>query len=216
MCLQCGRPFPSRLGASVSRVCRICANGLYGFDVARSFARYDATMQRLVTLLKYSPVAPLGSWLALQMEQIVRQEPAFQKASCVIAVPLDRGRLRERGYNQAELIARPLASRLGLPLATNFLLRLRSRPPRLKLSRRERWETVRGAFQAPGGGRVDKSHILLVDDVLTSGATLDACARALRLAGAGAVYAVTVARVVPAGEPSASGEPIQPTEHLLY
>lgn len=216
MCLQCGRPFPPSFAGAPSRVCRLCANGLYGFDFARSFARYDSTMQRLVTLLKYSPVAPLGKWLALQMEQVVRLYPICQKASCVVAVPLDRSRMRERGYNQAELIARPLAHRLGLPMANNFLLRLRSRPPHLKLTRRERWETVRGAFQAHGGGRVDKSHVLLVDDVLTSGATLDACARALRSAGAEAVYAITVARVIPAGEPAALGQPAQPTEHPLY
>lgn len=197
-------------------MCRLCANGLYGFDLARSLALYDSTMQRLVTLLKYSPVAPLGKWLALQMEQVVRLAPAFQKASCVVAVPLDRSRMRERGYNQVELIARPLARRLGLPLATNLLSRLRPRPPRLKLSRRERWDTVRGAFQARGDGRVDKSHILLVDDVLTSGATLDACARALRAVGAEAVYAITVARVIPAGESAPLGQPAQPPEHLLY
>jgi competence protein ComFC len=205
LCRRCGRPFPSVFDAEALRLCRACVRGLYGFDLARSFARYDPTMQRLVTLLKYSPAAPLGSWLAGQLDPIIRAETAFEKVTHVVPVPLDRKRLRERGYNQAELIARPLAKRLGLPIATDLLIRLRSRPARLKLSRRERWETVRGAFQARQNGGVDKSHILLVDDVLTSGATLDACARALRSAGAEAIYAVTVARVMPQGEPDAPG-----------
>ena len=109
----------------------------------------------------------------------------------------ERERQRERGYNQAELIARPLARRLNRPISTDVLRRLHPRPPKLKLSRRERWETVRGAFEVPAAARVDRSCILLVDDVLTSGATLDACARALRSAGAAAVHAVTVARVLP-------------------
>lgn len=208
VCRQCGRPFPSGPsghGGGAAPVCRACAAGLYHFDLARSFARYDPAMERILTLLKYSPAKPLACWLACQIEPIVRAEPAFEKVDSVVPVPLDRGRLRQRGYNQAELIARPLAGRLGLPLTANLLRRLRPRPPRLKLSRRERWETVRGAFQAKPGREVDRAHILLVDDVLTSGATLDACASALYSAGAEAVYAVTVARVLPRGEIDSPG-----------
>jgi competence protein ComFC len=204
-CRQCGRPFPPVRGREASSVCRACARGLYHFDIGRSLARYDATVQRLVTLLKYRPVSPLSAWLAAQIEPIVRAEPAFGKATRVVPVPLDRTRLRQRGYNQAELIARPLAKRLNLPLDSHLLERLHPRPPKLKLSRRERWETVRGAFQARRGAQVDRSHILLVDDVMTSGATLDACARALRSAGAEAVYTVTVARVLPAWELASTG-----------
>ena len=181
-------------------MCHACARGLYHFDLARSFAQYDRTMERVILLLKYSPAKPLASWLARQIEPIVRAEPVLHEVNCVAPVPLDRSRLRHRGYNQAELIARPLAARLGLPLATNLLRRLHPRPARLKLSRRQRWETVRGAFQAEPRGKIDRSHILLIDDVMTSGATLDACARVLRSAGAEAVYAVTVARVLPAWE----------------
>jgi ComF family protein len=205
ICRQCGRGFPAVFHPQASPLCHACALGLYRFDVARSFARYDSTMQRIVTLLKYSPAAPLGSWFARQLEPIVRAEDFLPKVSWVAPVPLDRSRLRQRGYNQAELIARPLADRLGLPLATGLLRRLRPRPARQKLSQRERWETVRGAFVAARGAQVDRSHILLVDDVMTSGATLDACAKALRSAGAEAVYAVTVARVLPSGEPASSG-----------
>lgn len=205
VCRQCGRPLPAVFRVEVLPICHACARGLYRFDLARSFAQYDSTMQRVITLLKYSPAAPLGSWLARQIEPIIGAEPFLRKVNWVAPVPLDRTRLRQRGYNQAELIARPLASRLGLPLATDLLRRLRSRPARQKLSRRERWETVRGAFEAGPAGRVDRSHILLVDDVMTSGATLDACARALRSGGAEAVYAVTVARVLPYGEAAPSG-----------
>ncbi len=203
MCPKCGRPFPPLGGGVSDRLCRACALGLYHFDLARSFARYDAEMERILLLLKYEPVTPLAGWLAARLEQVARAEPALGDVDCIVPVPLDRKRLRERGYNQAELIARPLAKRLGKPLATGLLRRLRSRPPKLKLSRRERWDTVRGAFEAEAAGRVDRSRVLLVDDVLTSGATLDACARALRSAGFTAIYAVTVARVLPRWEPAA-------------
>jgi ComF family protein len=206
LCRACGRPLPPAAAAFAAPVCHACRHGLYHFDLARSFAIYDSPMERILLLLKYDPLVPLAAWFAARIEEVVHAEPALAEVDWIVPVPLDRHRLRERGYNQAELIARPLARRLGLPLATDLLRRLRSRPPKLKLSRRERWETVRGAFEAFGSGRVDSSRILLLDDVLTSGATLDACARALRTAGAAAVHAVTVARVLPRAELAASGD----------
>lgn len=206
VCHACGRPLPPAAADFAAPVCHACRRGLYHFHLARSFALYDGPMERILLLLKYDPIAPLAAWFAARIEEVVRAEPSLAEVDCIVPVPLDRHRLRQRGYNQAELIARPLARRLALPLATDLLRRLRSRQPKLKLSRRERWETVRGAFVAADGGRVDSSRILLLDDVLTSGATLDACARALRSAGAATVHAVTVARVLPRGEFAASGD----------
>jgi ComF family protein len=115
----------------------------------------------------------------------------------VVPVPLHPSRERERGYNQAELIARPLARRLNLKMATYLLVRTRPRPAKSILTLKERWESVRGAYETRTGAKVDKLRILLVDDVFTTGATLDACAKALREAGAASVHGVTVARVVP-------------------
>jgi ComF family protein len=204
LCLMCGRPFSPAAATVAEPICHDCVRNLYHFDLARSFARYDSAMEHILLLLKYDPVAPLATWLAARLEEVVRSEPALAEVDWIVPIPLDRGRLRQRGYNQAELIARPLARSLGRPLATDLLRRLRSRPPKLKLSRRERWDTVRGAFEASSPARVDRSRILLVDDVLTSGATLDACAHALLSAGAAAVHAVTVARVPPRGEFAAS------------
>lgn len=199
-CRDCGRPFPPILASSVSPVCHACLRHAYRFDLARNFAYYDDNMVRLLTLLKHEPAAPLAAWFAERIEEVVRAEPAVGEVDWVIPVPLDRTRFRERGYNQAELIARPLASRLRRPLSTRLLRRLHPRPPKLKLSRRERWETVRGAFEVPPRTQLTNARVLLVDDVLTSGATLDACARALRSAGAATVRAVTVARVLPRWE----------------
>lgn len=203
VCARCGRPFPPG-AAATALLCHACRRGLYRFDLARSFARYDRAAERVVTLLKYSAIEPLGAWLAARLAEVAGEEPALAEVDFIVPVPLDKARLRQRGYNQAELIARPLAERLGLPLRPHVLRRLRPRPNKLKLSRRERWETVRGAFETQPGIRVDRARILLVDDVLTSGATLDACARALRGAGAAAIQAITVARVAPSWEPVAA------------
>jgi ComF family protein len=115
-------------------------------------------------------------------------------------VPAHVARLWERGYNQAELIAKPLARSLGLPCRSYLLVRSRPRPDKLRLSLRERWRSVHGAYTMRNGMRVDNLRVLLVDDVLTTGATLDACSRALRKAGASKVVALTVARAIPRWE----------------
>jgi competence protein ComFC len=112
----------------------------------------------------------------------------------VVPVPLHRRQERERGYNQADLIARPLARGLGLPYWAVRLVRTRPRPDNNLLSPPERGESVRGAFATRAGSRVDNLRVLLVDDVMTTGATLDACGKVLRQAGAKAVIGLTVTR----------------------
>lgn len=199
-CEKCGRPFASLYaGASRNPLCHLCRRGVYDFDLARSFAAYDDAMVRAVTLMKYNAIAPLGNWFAARLAELLARQPLTLSPDAVVPVPLHAARLRERGFNQAELIARPLARQLKLPLNAALLVRTRPRPNRLKLSRKERWRTVRGAYAVREGVEVDNLRLLLVDDVYTTGATLDACSRALRRAGAAVVVGVTVARVMPPG-----------------
>ena len=198
LCSQCGRPIVSAAvtdGTSLPR-CHLCRNGVYGFDMARSFGAYTPRMARAILLLKYSDVSPLGAWFARFLLAIVEREPRDFVADAVVPVPLDQGRRRERGYNQAELIARPLARLLHIPFCSYLLVRTRPRPNQIRLTRRERWETVRGAYATRQGAKVDKLRVLLVDDVFTTGATLDACSRALKRAGAARVVGLTVARAL--------------------
>ena len=198
ICRKCGRPFVSPLAGLVAHPqCRLCRKGTYAFDLARSYGAYDLPMVRAILLLKYSCVTPLGKWFAGRLAEVAAREPEAFAADVVVPIPLHRTRLRERGYNQAELIAQPLARRLGLPCRSELLARTKPRPDKLRLTRHERWETVRGAYAIREGAQVDNLRVLLVDDVFTSGATLDACARALRRAGATKVLGLTVARVVP-------------------
>jgi predicted amidophosphoribosyltransferase len=96
------------------------------------------------------------------------------------AVPLHRQRLREGGFNQVGLVGRPLAKRLRIPFRPILLMRARPRAEKHLLDYDERWEAVRGAFAMKGEGWVDNSRILLLDDVMTTGGTLDACGKALR------------------------------------
>jgi ComF family protein len=182
-------------------LCRLCRAKTFAFARARNWASYNATLTAAVMLLKYEEVTRLGDFFAVRLAELhnrlVREDAARWKADVVVPVPLHAERRRERGYNQVDMIARPLAKKLRLPFRPYLLARTRPRPARLVLSRTEHWESVRNAYATREGLRVDKLRILLVDDVMTTGATLDACSRALRKAGAGEVVGLTVARVVP-------------------
>ena len=198
MCQGCGRPFVSPLAAdAIQPRCRLCRQDFFAFERARSFGIYDDALSSAIVLLKYEGVKHLGEWFANRLAEMVETDPIGPSADIVVPVPLHPDRLRERGYNQAELIARPLARRLGLKFGSYLLVRTRPRPPQLVLSRTERWTSVRGAYATRAGASVDNLRILLVDDVLTTGATLDSCSRALRKAGAKSIVALTVARVLP-------------------
>lgn len=202
ICDVCGRPLAALPAVEGERfVCPPCRGAAetkrgFQFDHARSYAAYESVLVRAVVLLKFEQMEPLAQWFAERLADLVRRQGDALAADVVVPVPLHRDRERERGYNQADLIARPLARLLRLPYRSVLLVRTRPRPDKLHLSLKERWETVRGAFAARPGSRVDNLRVLLVDDVMTTGATLDACARALRLAGAKSVVGLTVARAV--------------------
>ena len=131
----------------------------------------------------------------------MKEQGSALAADVVVPVPLHRQRERERGYNQAALLSQP---RLRLPHKAVLLMRTRARPEKQILTLEERWESVRGAFATHPGSQVDNLRVLLLDDVLTTGATLDACARALLEAGAKSVVGLTVARAARNPLPSSS------------
>lgn len=198
ICCGCGRYFPSGVAADTpAPKCQLCRREVYSFDRARSFAIYENETVRAITVLKHQPILPLGHWFARQLAEMVLAWDEGIFPDVVVPVPLHASRQKERGYNQADLIARPLAQRLGLPYLPHALIRTRPRPNKLRLTRKERWRVVRGAYSTREGRQVDNLRVLLVDDVFTTGATLDACSRALRKAGAVRVAAITAARVVP-------------------
>lgn len=198
ICRVCGIPLPTFIsGNDELRVCPECQSRKYGFDCVRSFALYDRAVVKAILLLKFERMEPLGAWFAARLAEVVEREGQLLDADVVVPVPLHRIREKERGYNQAELLAKPLAKRLKWPCQPVLLMRTRPRPEKRLLSLDERWASVRGAFATCPGARVDNRRVLLVDDVLTTGATLDACSRVLRDAGASSVVGLTVARAIP-------------------
>ena len=177
-------------------LCEQCRDDTYHFDCARSFARYEDSLVRAIVLLKFEEMDPLADWFADRLAEVVQQAPLDLPAEVIVPVPLHKDRHRERGFNQAELLSKRLARRLRLSHQGVLLVRKRPRPNKLLLTNRERWEAVRGAFATRPGSQVDNKRVLLVDDVMTTGATLDACAKALREAGATSVAGLTVARAI--------------------
>lgn len=144
-------------------------------------------------LLKYHNLKALAPSLARLMAAHYSLHPV--PAEAIVPVPLHRSRLRQRGYNQAELLAQGLREELGLPLVLGWLERPRAGLPQARTpSREQRWLNTTGAFKV-----VDRSpakSVLLVDDVCTTGATLNACAAALKGAGASRVWGLTLAREI--------------------
>lgn len=131
-------------------------------------------------MLKFERIEPLGVWFAERLAEIVRREPEALAADVVVPVPLHRQRERERGYNQADLIAKASGSTPAAAVPGCFAGAYPSPPGQAPASLTERWESVRGAFATRQCSQVDNLRVLLVDDVMTTGATLDACARAAR------------------------------------
>jgi len=169
-----------------------CRSRLRSLTRLRSAVAYEGPVEHAVHRFKYE------GWrrLAIPLAQLMAERLAVEglAARLVIAVPLHPARLRQRGYNQAELLARELLKRMVLPAAKGELVRTRPTPPQVGRDRLRRFENVKDAFSWHGAG-LEGDSILLVDDVATTGATLDACASALRAAGSGPVTGVSIARV---------------------
>jgi ComF family protein len=160
----------------------------------RSAAAYEGPLEQALHRFKYEGWRALAPALTGLVADRLPRPAETTGPAWLLAVPLHRRRLRERGYNQSELLARELRRRWDLPGAPGRLVRLRDTPPQVGLDRPGRRQNVAGAF-GWAGPNLAGTPIVLVDDVATTGSTLEACARAMRAAGAGRIVAVTVARV---------------------
>jgi ComF family protein len=167
------------------------------FDRLRAAVAYGEIARKVVLKLKYSGRPGLAETLARFMLRHLPEVEGGERA-LLVPVPLHRWRIWKRGYNQAALIASALAKRSGLAVAPDILRRTRATPPLKGLGRRERALAVRGAFEVTEEGRKTLAgrHVVLVDDVFTSGATAGACAQALKRGGAQSVAILCWARVV--------------------
>ena len=191
VCDRCGDPLPTWRVHSLSlAVCARCRRRASAVDRARTVGEYTGALRTIVHALKYDARRSLARPLAALMRQ--RGALLFDGAVCAVPVPLHASRRRHRGFNQSA----DLAGHLGVPVV-HALRRIRATATQAALPAAQRHRNVRDAFAATRGARaLAGATVLLVDDVSTTGATLDACARALKKAGVSEVRALTAARVV--------------------
>lgn len=193
-CERLGIPFAYDPGPGVLSMEAIADPPAY--HRARAAVRYDEIARKLVHSLKYGDrldLAPTaGRWMARAGSALLAD------ADALVPVPLHWRRLWARRFNQSAVLARAIAEVSGVPVADNALKRVKATAQQVGLSQKERASNVQGAFQVPPEGRalVKGRRLVLIDDVLTSGATADACARSLLRAGASGVDVVVFARVV--------------------
>jgi ComF family protein len=192
LCDGCGAPFPHDQGEAR---CPACLQRPRAFDRARAACLYDDASRHAVLQFKHADRTELAPLFARWISRAARE--LIAEAEIVMPVPMRPFRLFRRRYNQAAEIARPLARLTGLAYLPDSLRRIRDTDTQGGKSGVARRRNVAAAFAVPEGqvGRVRGRRVLLIDDVLTTGATAEACARALKLAGAAAVYVAVVARV---------------------
>jgi ComF family protein len=191
-CRRCGMPFEGAITTSFE--CANCAETELHFSHARSAAATRDPLLEIIHRYKYQRALWFEPFLAQLLIEAAGPELAGQSWDGIVPVPLYPAKQREREFNQAERLARRLSAATGIPLETKLLRRVLPTRSQTQLSREERAENVRHAFAMRKRQEVKGRRIVLVDDVMTTGATTSACARVLRRAGAAEVCVWTVAR----------------------
>jgi ComF family protein len=187
-CPRCGKPQASGI------VCPSCWQRPTGIDGIRSPFRFDEVIRKAIHELKYRNLKAISPCLAELLADYLKENPLPGEA--LVGVPLHPRRLRERGYNQSSLIAAELGKRIGLPVIEDCLIRVKQAQPQVRaVDVEDRRRNVADAFVCRDE-KVSGKQIILIDDVCTSGATLESCAAALKNKGAASVRGLTLAREI--------------------
>jgi ComF family protein len=192
MCSRCGDPVDGRVYHSYR--CSWCTSGRIHFERARSALVYNGTAKRAIQQFKYNAFLSLADDFCEYLNACVKTHYSDVVIDAVVPVPLHGKRQRERSFNQSEVLGRRLAQRLRTPFHGGCLIRCKYTGSQTELNARQRRANVKGAFRVRRKERVQERSILLVDDVMTTGATTNECARVLKGAGAVEVNVVTVGR----------------------
>ena len=194
VCLKCGIPFNSVMGSD--HLCGTCLTSKVYFTKARAVGVYEGVLQEAIHRLKYNKKTLLAKPLGALMMGSHLGSIDFKSYDFLIPVPLHFKRLRERGFNQALFLARYIGKRYGIPIDYMSLKRIKWESPQINLSKEERERNVKGVFSLSNESGFRDKSILLVDDVYTSGATVNECARVLTKAETFRVDVLTLCRAV--------------------
>lgn len=191
-CRICGDPVDGTV--NIEYTCSSCNNRRPFFTAARSAARYSGPLENAIQAFKYANMTHLSADFTLFLSACVATHYAGIHFDIVTYVPLYPRKQRERTYNQSQILAESLARKLKLPSKPHILSRIRDTKTQTTLTASQRSQNVRGAFDVKNRDWIEGKTILIVDDVMTTGATVNECARMLKQAKASDVYVVTVAR----------------------
>jgi ComF family protein len=183
-------PFVNRFPLDETGRCGLCRLGLQGFDAVYSYGSYEGTLRQLVHLFKYGGVRPLGRTFGRLLDQALPRETSFD---VIVPMPLHWFKKWQRGFNQSDLLAQEIGKKWNVPVR-NVIRRTKATLPQAGLTNAKRRANMSGAFRVPRGRSLAGMRVLLVDDVVTTGATASACARVLKRAGAAHVALLALAR----------------------
>lgn len=191
-CLCCGRFFEA---SKAPTLCSSCLEAPPPFSLHRSCGKYERELKDIIILYKYRRFRPLGEGLGrFALHALGKEESLWWGVEGIIPVPLHPRRERERGFNQAKIIAEELARGKKIELWDGILVRVENVPPQTSLEAEERKRNVRGVFRVKKSEKIKDRVVLLVDDVYTTGSTVKECSLELRKAGAREVRVITLAQ----------------------
>jgi len=185
-CEKCG----DRVG-SFDHICESCKENYHFFNKAICVAKYEGVARNLVRKLKYDNCKYLAKALGLLMSEKLKKSEFFGQIDYVIAVPLFEKRINERGFNQSQLIAETIAKECSFKVLNNALKRVKNTPTQTSLSSEQRRKNVKNAFEVVEKTALKEANVLLVDDIITTGATLDEISRLLKRYNVKNIFAIT-------------------------
>mgnify|MGYP006287243865 CR=1 FL=1 len=193
-CEKCSRELPPFLNNG--KICTECQQARYHFTRNISALRYDEKTKQLFYHIKFRNRKTVLTVLTPYIDKVFTAMPVELSDCLMTSVPLDNTRRKKRGFNQSKVIAAHIGKRFSIPLDSGLLRRRHPRPPQSTLKRRERLTNLGNTFYVPQPQKVRHRNILLVDDIFTTGTTVDECAGALKRAGAETIHVFTLARAL--------------------
>ncbi|PIE28635.1 hypothetical protein CSA57_12745 [candidate division KSB3 bacterium] len=198
ICLQCGRPFSARQvlqHTPTLLLCSDCRSSPPHFNYARSVAEYTAVLKQAIVQFKFQQKPALGKPLARLFLTALSARIDWRHYQIILPVPLHKKRLRQRGYNQSAILAKELACHVGRKVQIGNLRRIRHTEAQWPIKKHsKRRQNVKNAFDLTSPEKIRQQNIILIDDIFTTGATTNECARVLKQAGAASVLVLTLSR----------------------
>jgi ComF family protein len=192
-CRRCGRHLPAK-NQDYALLCQDCQKSVHFFQKARSVCIYEGITKECIHRFKYNQKLSLVKPFSTLMIEFARSFLDMKKIDLIVPVPLHSVKLRQRQFNQAKLLAQPIAYAYSKKLVDKILIKIKRQPDQVTLSQAKRFKNVRGAFKVKRPQYIKDKNILLVDDVLTTGATANECARVLQEAKTNKVDVLVLAR----------------------